>query len=132
MSCTGADDPPGGPSSGPNTSPPPITAADAYVYTDPAGIEARLKLSVDAATLTVINDSGSELSAPGVYVLDARDGTKVRWKVTQAASIPDGESVTFQVSRPAVPEAKHIGLVALLFGGEDYGAFTPPRPEGDT
>ena len=32
--------------------------------------------------------------------------------------------------RPAVPEAKHIGLMAVLFGGDDYGAFSPPRPEG--
>ena len=23
---------------------------------------------------------------------------------------------------------KHIGLVVLLFGGEDYGAFVPPQP----
>lgn len=130
-SCTGSEEPSDATTPGPQTSAPPVTAVDAYVYTDPAGIEARVKIEGDGASLTVRNDTGAVLLVPGLYVLDARDGTKVRWKVVEAAAIQDGESAVFQVDRPAVPEAKHIGLMAMLFGGQDYGAFTPPRPEAD-
>ena len=128
-SCTGSEEPSGTTSTGPTTSASPVTALDAYVYTDPAGIEARLKIGADGATLTVINDTGAPLPVPGIYVLDARDGTRVRWKVMGAAPVADGRTDAFQVTRPAIPEPKHIGLVAMLFGGEDYGAFTPPRAE---
>ena len=60
-------------------------------------------------------------------MLDARDGARVDWTVVDSASAPKGES-EWQMERPAVPEPKHIGLVVLLFGGEDYGAFVPPQP----
>ena len=65
----------------------------------------------------------------GVYVLDARDGSRIDWTVLDAAEVPEGES-EWQVERPPVPEAKHIGLVVMLFGGEDYGAFVPPAARG--
>ncbi|HEY6567060.1 MAG TPA: hypothetical protein VI341_06025 [Actinomycetota bacterium] len=84
-----------------------------------------------SASLTILNDTGAVLPVPGLYVLDARDGTKVVWDVLEAAAIHDGERVAFQVDRPTVPEAKHIGLMAILFGGKDFGAFTPPHPETD-
>ena len=124
-SCTGDEaQPPGAASS--NTSPPPVTSTDSYVFTDAAGIEARLTLKADGAALTVQNDTGDPLGVPGVYVLDARDGSRVDWNVLDARTTPKGES-EWQVDRPTVPEAKHIGLVVLLFGGEDYGAFVPPQ-----
>lgn len=97
------------------------------MYTDPAGIEARLQLDGAAATLTVRNDTDAVLARPGVYVLDARDGSKVRWRIAEAVPVPAGERMAFTVTRSPVPEAKHIGLVAMLFGGKDYGAFTPPQ-----
>lgn len=131
VSCTGSEEPSGATTSGPQTSAPPVTAVDAYVYTDPAGIEARVKIEGDGASLTILNDTGAVLPVPGLYVLDARDGTKVVWEVLEDAAIQDGERVVFQVDRPTVPEAKHIGLMAILFGGKDYGAFTPPHPETD-
>jgi hypothetical protein len=113
----------------PSTSPPPVTSADSYVFTDAAGIEARLKLRGDGAVLTIENDTGSPLPRPGVYVLDARDGSRTEWSVLDARVVPGGRS-GWQVDRPPVPEAKHIGLVVLLFGGEDYGAFVPPASGG--
>jgi hypothetical protein len=134
VGCTG-DEPPTGdgtgpPEGSPSTSPPPVTSADSYVFTDAAGIEVRLTLEgTDAASLTVENDTGATLPPPGVYVLDARDGTRVDWTVLETGAAPKGESA-WQVQRPPVPEAKHIGLVVMLFGGEDYGAFVPPRPGG--
>jgi hypothetical protein len=123
--CTGDDSPP---SEGtPTTSPPPVTSADSYVFTDAAGIEARLTLEGEGAVLTIENDTGDALPPPGVYVFDARDGSRIDWTVVDARTAPDGES-QWQVERPPVPEAKHIGLVVMLFGGEDYGAFVPPQP----
>jgi hypothetical protein len=127
--CTGGGD--GTPAEGPpTTSPPPVTSAESYVFTDAAGIEARLTLRGEGAELTVRNDTGGVLPKPGVFVLDARDGVRTMWRVLDAAPVPDGERTSFEVERSAVPEAKHIGLVVLLLGGEDYGAFVPPRPGG--
>jgi hypothetical protein len=128
--CTGDEAPP--PEESPTTSPPPVTSADSYVFTDAAGIEARLTLDVgDAATLRVLNDTGEILPRLGVYVLDARDGSHVDWTVVGAGSVPRGRS-EWQVTRPTVPDAKHIGVVVMLFGGEDYGAFVPPEPGGES
>jgi hypothetical protein len=125
--CTGDDVPPAGAGESPQTSPPPVTSADSYVFTDAAGIEARLTLEGDGAVLTIENDTGEALPRPGVYVLDARDGSRTDWTVVDARAASNGES-EWQVERPPVPEAKHIGLVVMLFGGEDYGAFVPPSP----
>ena len=125
--CTADADPPADAEGSPQTSPPPVTSTDSYVFTDAAGIEARITIEEEGAVLTVENDTGGTLPRPGVYVLDARDGSRVDWTVVEAAALSEGES-EWQVERPTVPEPKHIGLVVLLFGGEDYGAFVPPRP----
>jgi hypothetical protein len=130
VACTSDAGSPDGGEDRPRTSPPPVTSADSYVYTDAAGIEARLRLEGSGASLTVRNETGGPLPEPGVYVLDARDGSRVDWRVLDAASVPDGERAEFSVERPAVPEPKHIGLVVLLVGGEDLGAFVPPRAGG--
>ncbi len=124
--CTGDGDP--DPTDGPpQTSPPPVTSTDSYVFTDAAGIEARVTIEGEGAVLTVTNDTGASLPEPGIFVLDARDGVRTDWQVLGDGSVPEGEA-EFQVRRPSVPEAKHIGLVVLLLGGEDYGAFVPPQP----
>ena len=127
--CTGDGDPPAAAGESPKTSPPPVTSADSYVFTDAADIEARLTLDGEGevAALTIENDTGDALPAPGVYVLDARDGSRIDWSVLGARPAPEGES-EWQVERPPVPESRHIGLVVMLFGGEDYGAFVPPQP----
>ena len=101
------------------------------MYADPAGIAAELMLSTTGATLSIENATGGVLARPGVYVLDARDGRRVAWTVVDAAPVPDGAIAEFAVQRPASPEDKHIGLAALLFGGEDHGAFVPPGPAGE-
>jgi len=127
--CTSGEDPPADDAeASPQTSPPPVTSAESYVFTDAAGIEARLTIEGDGAELTVRNDTGDPLAEPGVFVLDARDGARTTWTVLEAAPVPEGSEMAFGVKRAAVPEAKHIGLVVMLFGGEDYGAFVPPQP----
>ena len=127
--CTREDGaPPTGDDGSAQTSPPPLTSAESYVFTDAAGIEARLTLHEHDASLTVANDTGEPLPRPGVFALDARDGSRVRWTVVDADLLPSGENSEFTVERPPVPEAKNIGLVVMTFGGEDYGAFVPPAP----
>ena len=125
--CTADADPPADAEGSPQTSPPPVTSTDSYVFTDAAGIEARITLEGEARCSPSRTTPAATLPRPGVYVLDARDGTRVDWTVVEAAALSEGES-EWQVERPTVPEAKHIGLVVMLFGGEDYGAFVPPRP----
>jgi hypothetical protein len=127
--CTSDDASPAAAHGSPRTSPPPVTSADAFVFTDAAGIEARLSVGGDGdgAVLEVVNDSGAELPEPGIFVLDARDGARTTWTVVGAAPVPARDRAEFAVERPAVPDAKHLGLVVMLFGGEDYGAFVPPR-----
>ncbi len=127
--CTGDDASSAGAEGSPQTSPPPVTSADSYVFTDAAGIEARLTLEGgEGALLTVVNDTGAPLPKPGIFVLDARDGARTTWTVVGSAPVPDGAQAEFTVERAPVPEAKHVGLVVMLFGGEDYGAFVPPQP----
>jgi hypothetical protein len=129
--CTGDQNPSGASDESPSTSPPPVTSAESYVFTDAAGIEARLTLEDEGGELTVRNASGGVLPKPGLFVLDARDGARTAWRVVDAAPVPAGERASFRVDRPPAPEARHIGLVVLLLGGEDLGAFVPPRPGND-
>lgn len=126
--CTGDQDPPDAPEDSPSTSPPPVTSAESYVFTDAAGIEATLTLEGEGGELVVRNGTGAVLPKPGVFVLDARDGVRTTWRVVDAAPVGEGERASFQVDRPPAPEARHIGLVVLLLGGEDLGAFVPPQP----
>ncbi len=125
--CTGGDEPSGTGEGPPQTSPPPVTSTESYVFTDAAGIEARLTIEGEGAVLTLTNDTDAQLPEPGIFVLDARDGLRADWTVVGAAPVPEGET-EWQVERPPVPEAKHIGLVVLLLGGEDLGSFVPPQP----
>jgi hypothetical protein len=128
VACTGDPVPEAPAGSSDRTQAPPVVSATAYVYTDAAGIEARLTVQETGATLSIVNETTGPLPAPGVYVLDARDGTRVSWTVVAPVPVPAGETMEFDVHRPAVPDATNIGLAAMLFGGEDYGAFVPPQP----
>ncbi len=93
--------------------------SNVYRYVN-AGLEAILDL--DAGTLEIANGTGRELPPPGLYALDARDGAQVDGQVADAASIPDGETVTFRAQLDGI-EPRNIGLVILLMGDDNYGAF---------
>ena len=45
--------------------------------------------------------------------------------MTDAATIPDGESATFQVTFPDDVDERTVGLVILSFGDSNYGALAP-------
>jgi hypothetical protein len=94
----------------------------AYVYRTKE-IEATFELKGNTGTLLVFNGTGLPLDDPGVYLLDARDGSRVDAEVTDAAPVPDGQTGEFEVTIPGAPTAKHVGLIALLAGNADLGAF---------
>jgi hypothetical protein len=88
------------------------------------GVTASLSFDGSAATLEVKNASGAGLAAPGLYVVSGT-GEHVDGSVAGAAPIEDGADATFQVTFPDQVTSKTIGLVILLFGDSNYGAFAP-------
>ena len=108
------------------TSPPPTLSADGFLYTSKDGIRALAAFDGDRGTLEFENDTGAELAAPGLYLLDAATGELVEATVTPSRPVADGGERTFRVAleRPMPPAA--IGLVVLTIGADDHGAFLPP------
>lgn len=98
---------------------PPGTAV--YRYAN-AGLVATMRLDGQAGTLEIENGTGRELPPPDFYILDARDGRRVRGEVRDPASILDGQTMTFDVSFSGLG-IDDIGLVILLMGRDNYGAF---------
>lgn len=131
--CTNGDDPSAGSTgasggtagtgvtapSGPTgtISVPPGSSVYRYVN---AGLQAVLDLDTD--TLEIRNETGSDLAKPGFYVLDARDGTQIDGRVIDPAGIQAGETATFAVTLDGI-ELRNIGLVVLLMGPDNLGAF---------
>lgn len=88
------------------------------------GVTASLSFDGSTATLEVKNASGADLAPPGLYVVSGT-GEHVDGSVAGVAPIADGGSATFQVTFPDQVTSKTIGLVILLFGDSNYGAFAP-------
>ncbi len=98
---------------------PPGTAV--YRYAN-AGLVATMRLDGEAGTLEIENGTGRELPPPDFYILDARDGRRVKGGIAASTSIPDGQTMTFDVSFSGLG-IDDIGLVILLMGRDNYGAF---------
>jgi hypothetical protein len=81
-----------------------------------------MSLDGDSGALKIENDTGGELPPPGFYVLDASTGDRVSGEVKDPTVIPNGEMKTFRVSLSGVG-IKDIGLVILVIGHDNYGAF---------
>jgi hypothetical protein len=79
-------------------------------------------LDLDTSMLEVQNGTGRALPKPDFYVLDARDGSEIDGQVQASAVVPDGQTATFDVTLTGI-EPKNIGLVVLLMGKDNYGAF---------
>ena len=104
--------------------PPPIQ--DEYSYSN-AGLNARVKFEGSGrATLEIENDTGRTLPKPGLYVEHAATGREINGRVVSSAAIPDGETSTFDVTFPPEVRPDTIGLLILLIGPDNYGAFVPP------
>lgn len=92
-----------------------------YEYAN-EGLVVTVELDGSDGTLDVENGSDHDVDPPGLYVLDAEDGHKVDGTVLDAARVAAGDSASFDVRLDDVT-VDHIGLLVLLFGADNYGAF---------
>jgi hypothetical protein len=125
--CTSGGSTDGAGSSGPSTigSETPVASATAYTYTR-GGVSANLRYTSGEGVLTVTNKSGGELPAPGVYLLRADDGRRVEGRLSVADALPDGATRTYRVTFATELAPRDVGLIVLLIGRDNYGAFIPP------
>jgi hypothetical protein len=123
--------------SGPSNPPPatdtptetaPVAVKGAYSYSN-AGLKASVRFAPSGgATLEIVNDTGRTLPKPALYVENASTGKEIDGKVISSAAVPDGKTSTFDVTFPAEVRPDTIGLLILLLGTDNYGAFVPPAP----
>jgi len=92
-----------------------------YEYAN-EGLLVTLELDGSEGTMQVDNGSANDLDAPGVYVKDAVDGHEIDGEVVNSAPVAAGERATFDVTLDGIT-VDDIGLLVLLFGADDYGAF---------
>jgi hypothetical protein len=132
-SCTGDGD--GGDATGPGTGgtgpttgsvgPAPVTTGPAargtYEYVN-AGLRVVVEIDGTEGTMEVENGTERDLESPDFYILDARDGTEIEGEVAEPEPTPAGETATFDISFEGI-EVRNIGLLVLLFGTDNYGAF---------
>jgi hypothetical protein len=90
-----------------------------------AGLVVTLNLKTNVGTMSVDNGTDHDLAKPDLYVLDGSTGKQIDGKVLDAQPIPQGGKETFKVQFPPEVNDKEIGLVILLFGPDNYGAFAP-------
>jgi len=105
--------------------PTPTASRTQYTYSN-AGVLADVKYSPSQSTLTVTNHTGAEIPAPGLYMLDARDGHRIAGTVQNSTPIPSGTSKDFNVTFAQQEDQNNVGLLILLIGHANYGAFVPP------
>ncbi len=92
-----------------------------YEYAN-AGLKVTLEVDGNEGTLTIDNGTDRALPEPGFYILDARDGERIEGEVLDPSPIPVGETTTFDAAFEGI-EVRNIGLVILLLGQDNYGAF---------
>lgn len=92
-----------------------------YEYAN-AGLRVVVQIDGNEGTMFVDNGTEHELPRPDLYILDARDGTEIGVDVADPAPVPAGETGTFDVAFEGI-EVRNIGLLILLFGRDNYGAF---------
>jgi len=90
-----------------------------------AGLQVELQLEGHDGTMEVRNGSGFGLGKPDLYVLDGVTGARIDGKVLDAQPVGDGAEASFDVQFPPEVTPKSLGLVILLFGSDNYGAFAP-------
>jgi hypothetical protein len=105
--------------------PTPVTTGPAargtYEYVN-AGLRVIVQIDGTEGTMEVDNGTDRELEPPDFYILDARDGTEIDGEVAEPAPTPAGATASFAISFEGI-EVRNIGLLVLLFGSDNYGAF---------
>lgn len=105
------------------TAPTVITPGE-FSYTN-AGLVVTLELHTNVGTMVVDNGTDHDLAKPDLQVIDGTTGLLIDGKVLDAAAVAQGEAATFDVQFPRGVDEKSLGLVLLLFGSDNYGAFAP-------
>ena len=135
--CIGPDDPePGSPAVAPSDGGGVISedASDTvfvpgrFIYRFNS-ITAQATFEGSRATLTIRNDSGSELGAPSLYVVGV-DDRRHDGLVEGAAPIADGEQATLEFTFIDTLTPQAIGLAVLSFGELNVGAMAPVPVSG--
>lgn len=103
----------------------PVISATAYSYAR-GGVSAKLRYTPGGGVLTVTNNSGGDLPAPGLYLLRAEDGGRVEGRLSPARPLPEGATRTYQVTFATALPPRNVGLIVLLIGRDNYGALIPP------
>lgn len=98
----------------------PGTAEFTYVF---GGLVVTVELEGNTGTIVVDNGTEREVGAPGVYVLDSLDGHEIGGEVSAAGPVAPGERETFDLAVEGITNAEDIGLLVLLLGADNYGAF---------
>ena len=127
VACTGnggsADD--GGTTGNADTGPTPAQSLTpgvaSYTYEN-AGLRVTVDIEGDSGTMEVDNGTANDLGDPGLYVLDAVDGHQIDVQLQGSEPVGAGDTATFAVSMGEV-DIDRIGLLVLLFGKDNYGAF---------
>jgi hypothetical protein len=127
--CTGDEEGATGTTASRTTSPVPTPAATftgapgtgVYEYAN-EGLVVTVALDGNTGTLEVDNSSEHDLAAPDLYVLDAVDGHEIDGDVLASTPVGAGETSTFDVALDDIT-VDQIGLLVLLFGADNYGAF---------
>ena len=118
---TGATSTTGSQDTGPTPAQSFTPGAGTFTYEN-AGLKVTVDIQGETGTMTVDNGTDHDLEKPGLYVLDAADGHQIDVEVQQGAPIAAGDSATFDVALGQV-DVDAIGLLVLLFGKDNYGAF---------
>jgi len=96
-----------------------------YEYRN-AGLVVSVSLKGNQGTMSIENGTDHPLDKPDLYILDAADGHQVDGKVLAPEPTPAGETKEFEVQfPPSVDPLSNIGLLMLLIGTDNYGAFVP-------
>jgi hypothetical protein len=92
------------------------------------GVDIRFSMSGNGGTLQIDNGSGNRLGAPGLYAI-LGDGSRSDATIDDPAPIPAGERPSFNASFPDGVDETTVGLIVLLFGGNNWGAMAPTPVE---
>jgi hypothetical protein len=126
VGCTGDGSSVPGTSSAPTETPTtPVVITPGEFRWSNAGLIVTLELKTNIGTMKVDNGSDHDLPKPDIYVIDGTTGEEIPGKVLDSVPVAQGETSTFDVEFPRGVDDKSLGLVILLFGSDNYGAFAP-------
>jgi hypothetical protein len=94
-----------------------------YVYEN-NGVSVTFSWKSGTGTLKVDNGSGFELGPPSLYAITPTQ-ERVDATVADASPIADGATLETQVTFPASLKAADAGLIAIVFGDQNWGALSP-------